>query len=144
LKSRLKKAQIDEIIKKYKNGAYVWDGGKKLIPKSGTAYLIRGPMSTAKAIRKADGLCWRNITNGQAKGRPRHHFYYIAIPSDNLFGKAGTKRNLLLKVITFRKIVTYDKKSSVFIVEYAGEDTQYPWKRKVLKGKRKRSKLGKY
>lgn len=144
LKRRLKKSKLDEIIKKYQDDAYYWDGGKKLIPKSGTAYFISGPMSAAKAIRKADGLCWRNTTNGQPKAKPRHHFYCIAIPSDNLFGKAGQKRNLLLKAITFRKIVTYDKKSSIFIVEYAGDDTQYPWKRKPLKAKRKRSKSGMY
>lgn len=104
-----------------------------LIPKSGTAYLLKGTLESLKAIRNSDGIWWNNKSRGQAKENPKQYFNFVAIPA---FGKTkdkpGEDHN---KSANFRKIVIFDKRSSTFLVEYVGDDTQHLWKKRVKKTK---------
>jgi len=131
LKGRLKKSEGLKLMKLHENDVYIWDDGMALVPKSGTAYIIKGHIDSINNILKADGICWNNKSRGQTKENPKHYFYYVAIP---IFGKTKEKpgRDPALNV-SFRKLIMYDKKSSTFLVEYVGNDSQYEWKRKHLK-----------
>jgi len=135
LRGRLRQSEIDELLDTtHTDDVYTWDNAMVLVPKSGTGYLIKGSLESLKAIKNSDRLCWKNKTNGQPKSNPRHFCYYAAMPDfdliDEYISKVAKKNITSFQSAPFRKIITFDKESSTFIVEFVGNDSQYPWKKK--------------
>jgi len=116
-----------------------------LIPKSGTAYLIKGHIDSATIISKSDGLCWRNW--GHLKDKYQDYIYHTAIPvieNDGNFesesSSVAKSKNPKSKDVSFRKVFTYDRSTSTYLIEYIGDDSEYTWKRKTYKSWRKSGK----
>jgi len=110
---------------------YIWDDAMSLIPKSGTAYLLKGKLESLKAIKNSDGIWWNNKSSSQRKANPKQYFYFVAIP---VFGKTTDKpRQDQDKSANFKKIVIFDRRSSTFLVHYFGDDSPHLWKKRVRK-----------
>jgi len=118
-------------MKLHENDVHVWNDEMVLVPKSGTAYIIKGHIDSINNILKADGMCWNNKSWGPLEEDPKHYFYYVAIP---VVGKTREKSGEDPALnLSFSKLIMYDENSSTFLVEYVGDDSQYEWKRKHLK-----------
>jgi len=102
-----------------------------LIPKSGTAYLIKGHIDSATFISNSDGLCWGSQSH--LKDKYQDYIYHTAIPvienDGNFESESGNvTKNQNPKDVSFRKVFTYDRSSSTYLIEYIGDDTEYTWK----------------
>jgi len=104
-----------------------------LDPTPGNVYLLKGSLACLKRIQKSDGIYWKNQCSSSEKGRKRNFYYYSAIPDKckleylNL-EQRKKKKSPQTKRVTFKRHITYDQKTSSFLVEYHGDDKQYHWK----------------
>jgi len=105
-----------------------------LDPKSGNVYLFKGDIKSIKIVSNSDGLYWR--AGGTRKPGPRLTTYQSAIPileEDSQLEGNGKNHCLPMRDISYRKTLTYDRKSSIFLIEYFGNDKEYTWKRRFSK-----------
>lgn len=132
LESIVKKSGIDIILEQCGKNVYDWNDEMVLCPVAGTAYIIRGALSSLTNILKADGIYWRNRSSKQ-KGKSRLSYYFTAIPdlhSMNLNQRCFSRKDAFrLCEVSFRKTVCFYFKHSVFVVEFRGDQNQFPWRK---------------
>jgi len=133
LKKRLRKFEKSKLVASQKNDAYIWNDGMFLNPKSGNVYLIKGNIKSTKIVSNSDGLYWRS--GGTTRAGQKVTMYQTAIPileNEEDSQLEGNSKNCYppMRDISYKKTLTYDRKSSIFLIEYFGDDTEYTWKRK--------------
>lgn len=134
-RSNLSKNERDEIEKKSASEVPSWVEGSKLNPETGTLYLCSGEKSCFESIQNSDGLAWRHGGHWETKD----HLickYFVAIPDvlqmikDGRIGYLETENNsssIKLNQISFRKKITFNLVSGLYMIDYTGDALEYPW-----------------